>query len=71
MYQRDDSYIRELSDDLLVVETNARILQEISCCEDWSDVEDVLHRQRDYYFRLPARIREYLNEKIKDAINGR
>jgi hypothetical protein len=66
-----DNYIRELSDDLLIVETNTRILQEVSCCEDWSDVEDVLHRHRDYYFRLAPRIREYLNNRIRDIMNER
>jgi hypothetical protein len=70
-YQRDDTFIRELSDDLLVVETNQRILQEVSCCEDWEDVEDVLQCHRDYYFRLSSRVHEYLNARIKDAMNER
>jgi hypothetical protein len=70
-YQRDDGFVRELSDDLIVVETNRRILQEVSVCEDWSDVEDVLQRHRDYYFRLAPRIREYLNGRIKDIMNER
>jgi hypothetical protein len=71
MFQRDDTFVHELSDDLLVVETNQRILQEVSCCEDWGDVDDVLHRHRDYYFRLSPRIREYLNSRIKDLMSER
>jgi hypothetical protein len=70
-YRRDDGFIRELSDDLVVVETNQQILQEVSVCKDWADVEDVLHHYRDYYFRLAPRVRAYLNEKIKDLMNGR
>jgi hypothetical protein len=70
-YQRDNTFIRELSDDLLVVETNQRILQEVSVCENWRDVEDVLHHHRAYYFSLAPRVREYLNERIKDIMNER
>ncbi len=71
MFQRDDTYIRELSDDLLIVKTNSRILQEVSCAADWDDVADILERHREFYFRLSPRIREYLNEKIKDAMSER
>jgi hypothetical protein len=70
-YRRDDSFIRELSDDLIVVETNQRIIQEVSVCKDWVEVEDVLHRYHDYYFRLVPRVRAYLNERIKDVMSGR
>ena len=70
-YRRDDGFIRELSDDLVVVETNQQILQEVSVCKDWADVEDVLHRYRGYYYRLSPRVRGYLNEQIRDIMAER
>jgi hypothetical protein len=71
MRDPDPHYIREFSDDMIVVETNRRILQEVSCAKDWGDVEDILQAHRAYYFHLAPRVREYLNEQIKDLMNER
>jgi hypothetical protein len=49
----------------------ARILQEVACADDWAAVDEILHRHRDYYFRLPPRDRERLNEQIKDLMRER
>ena len=51
--------------------TNDRILQEVACAGEWSEVSDILHRYRQHYFTLPPRVREHLNEAIKDLMQER
>jgi hypothetical protein len=51
--------------------TNRRILQEVACAEDWNDVSDILHHHAKHYFALPPRVREQLNEAIKDLMEER
>jgi hypothetical protein len=54
MHPRDDGFTRELSADLELIETNERIVQEVSCAADWSEVADILHRHRKHYYWAPA-----------------
>jgi hypothetical protein len=50
----------------------ARILQEVaSGAHDWKDVHDILHEHADFYFGMPPRARERLNEQIKDLMRER
>jgi|SRR6516225_4202321 hypothetical protein len=65
---RDDGFVHELSADLELTETNERILQEVSCAADWSEVADILHQHRKHYYGLPPLMRERLNERIKDLM---
>jgi hypothetical protein len=51
--------------------TNTRILQEVACAGDWGAVYDILHCHRAHYFALPPRIREHLNNQIKDLMRER
>jgi hypothetical protein len=62
---------RAFSDDMEVVEENDRILAEVSCAKNWIEVETILHNHKDHYFGLSPRVREYLNERIKDIMSER
>jgi hypothetical protein len=60
---------REFSVEMKAI--NERILQEVACAGDWSDISGILHRYRQHYFALPPRVREHLNEAIKDLMQER
>jgi hypothetical protein len=71
MHPHDDGFIHELSADLELIETNNRVLQEVSCAADWDEVADILHRHRSHYFALTPMMRSHLNEQIKDLMRER
>ena len=49
-----------------------QILQEVgSSAQDWKDVHDILHYHADFYFAMPTRDRERLNNQIRDLMRER
>jgi hypothetical protein len=54
-----------------VAETTNRILQEVSCAQNWAAVEAILQVHRELYYSLAPRARERLNEQIRDAMRER
>jgi hypothetical protein len=62
---------RSLVDELEIARTNTRILQEVSCAEDWNEVQDILHRHREHYYALQPQARQELNEQIRDLMDER